>query len=192
MTSGLFQEPPFSVLDCVISPAQQTAASQRAWSVCSLAPQAGSRGTLGVPASTAAPPHKAEGKKPVDDGDEEEGPGAAEGPGPGALGTGDPCRPRASLPLPSADVVGITTNAGPHTPDRLVSVGRESSRARVCPLKAALEAWAGPSLGAHALGGLRLPEPCPELQDGSLPSGSCLGSSSAPAQALTALLCAGG
>lgn len=102
------------------------------------------------------------------------------GPGPGALGTGDPCRPRASLPLSSADV-GVTTKAGPHTPDHLASVGQESSRARACPLKATLEAWAGPSLGARALGGLRLSEPCPELQDWSLPSGSCLGSSSAPA-----------
>lgn len=121
----------------------------------------------------------------MDGGDEEEGPHQAQmrGPGPGALGTGDLCRPRASLLLSSADVVEVTTNVGPHTPDHLASVGQESSRARVCPLKATLEAWACPSLGARALGGLRLSDPYPELQDGSLPSGSCLGSSSAPAQA---------
>ena len=171
----------------VISPAQQTTASRRTWSVCSLAPPAGSRGTLGLLVSTAAPPHKAEGRKPVDVGDEEEEPGADEGAR--AWGTGD------RQPLPPEGVpadVGVTTKAGPHTPDHLASVGQESSRARACPLKATLEAWAGPSLGARALGGLCLSEPCPELQDRSLPSGSCLGSSPVPAQALTALLCAGG
>ena len=74
------------------------------------------------------------------------------GPGPGALGTGKPCCPRASLPLSSADVVGVTADTVPHTPDHLSSVGQESSRARVCPLKATLEAWAGPPLGTPSLG----------------------------------------
>ena len=40
--------------------------------------------------------------------------------------------------------------------------------------------------------GCCLSESRPDLQAGSLPSGPCLGSSSAPSQALTALLCVGG